>query len=209
MKLYAISDLHLSYPENRDALATIPYYPEDWLIIAGDIGESEAHFHYAFSILSKRFATLIWTPGNHDLWCHPLANGLRGEEKYQNLVRICHEYGVITPDEPYPEWRGEGISCYLAPLFLLYDYSFRPPEVAYDEALHWAHDSGLMCKDEFYLNPRPYLSVPHWCNERYNYTYAKLQALPRDKPMILINHYPLHAEPLNYVLSILHYEGVE
>ena len=40
MRLLAISDLHIGYPENRayaDSLA--PADPEDWLIVAGDVGE--------------------------------------------------------------------------------------------------------------------------------------------------------------------------
>ena len=35
MQLYAISDLHLAYQENRQALAAMPPHLEDWLIVAG------------------------------------------------------------------------------------------------------------------------------------------------------------------------------
>jgi 3',5'-cyclic AMP phosphodiesterase CpdA len=40
MRLLAISDLHIGYQENRayaDSLA--PADPDDWLIVAGDVGE--------------------------------------------------------------------------------------------------------------------------------------------------------------------------
>ena len=39
MKLYAISDLHLGYEINREALKALPPHPDDWLIVAGDVGE--------------------------------------------------------------------------------------------------------------------------------------------------------------------------
>ena len=90
MQLYAISDLHLAYKENREALAALPPHREDWLIVAGDVGETEAHLRFALTILTERFAQVLWTPGNHDLWTIP-ANGheLRGEAKYRQLVAIC------------------------------------------------------------------------------------------------------------------------
>jgi len=38
--LLAVSDLHLSYPENREVLDGIrPDSEDDWLIVAGDVGE--------------------------------------------------------------------------------------------------------------------------------------------------------------------------
>ena len=122
MHLYAISDLHLAYAENRQALATMPPHPDDWLIVAGDIGETETHLRYALDILTRRFARLLWTPGNHDLWTLPnVAGDQRGAAKYQQMVAICRDYGVLTPEDPYVAWPGAGAPCLLAPLFLLYD----------------------------------------------------------------------------------------
>ncbi|MCB0127306.1 MAG: metallophosphoesterase, partial [Caldilineaceae bacterium] len=71
MNLYAISDLHLGYSVNRQALAQLPAYPNDWLIVAGDVGETEAQFVDALQLLTSRFAQVLWVPGNHDLWTLP------------------------------------------------------------------------------------------------------------------------------------------
>ena len=68
MKLWAISDLHLANRGNRAALVALPARPEDWLIVAGDVGETEAHLRLALELLIPRFARLLWVPGNHDLW---------------------------------------------------------------------------------------------------------------------------------------------
>jgi 3',5'-cyclic AMP phosphodiesterase CpdA len=195
MKLYALSDLHLGYQENRQALEALPAYPEDWLIVAGDVGETIALHQYAFSHLSKRFAQLIWVPGNHDLWTFPSASQAekqaRGEEKYRQLLAICREYGVLTPEDPYVVWRGEGLPALLVPLFLLYDYSFRPADIPLENALAWAEETHVLCTDEALLHPDPYPSRIAWCHARCAATEQRLQKEIAGGPVVLINHFPL------------------
>ena len=102
MKLYALGDLHLRYEVTREALAAMPAYPDDWLIIAGDAGETEQHLRFALAILSRRFARLLWVPGNHELWTVPAhPDEPRGEAKYRRLVALCRDYGVLTPEDPF------------------------------------------------------------------------------------------------------------
>ena len=64
MKLYAISDLHLDYAINREALQALPSHPEDWLILGGDLGHTEDELHFALRLLTQRFQRLFWVPGN-------------------------------------------------------------------------------------------------------------------------------------------------
>lgn len=195
MKLYAISDLHLKYQTNRQALEALPSHPEDWLIVAGDIGETFALHRYAFSILTQRFAQVVWVPGNHDLWTLSSAyfeeNHKRGEAKYQQLVAICHEYGVLTPEDPYVIWPGEGVSAMLVPLFLLYDYSFRPDDIPYEHALAWAAETDVVCTDEVLLYPDPYPSRTDWCSARCAATEKRLREEVSNVPVVFINHFPL------------------
>jgi 3',5'-cyclic AMP phosphodiesterase CpdA len=195
MKLYAISDLHLYNVINREALKALPPHREDWLILAGDTGETEEHLHFALSILTRRFERLFWVPGNHDLWTLPSdKSGLRGESKYMRLVSICRDYGVTTPEDHYVLWPGEGPACLLAPLFILYDYSFRPDHVSEDEAIEWAAESGVMCADEALLHPDPYPSRASWCAARCLYTESRLRCASSEAPLILINHFPLRQD---------------
>ncbi|MFN8443042.1 MAG: metallophosphoesterase [Caldilineaceae bacterium] len=192
MKLYAISDLHLSHLANRQALLSLPAYPEDWLIIAGDIGETEAHLIAALRVLTQRFARLLWTPGNHDLWTLPKdRNPLRGETKYRRLVQICRDFGVLTPEDPYVFWPGASKPYLLAPIFLLYDYSFRPDHVTAEDALAWAAESDVVCADEAVLHPDPYPSRADWCAARCHYTLRRLEAVANQGELVLINHFPL------------------
>jgi len=194
MKLYAISDLHLANKANFQALEALPPHPEDWLILAGDIGELDDHLKYALMLLRYRFKQLVWVPGNHDLWSLPShPNQLRGEARYRRLVSICRQYGVLTPEDPYATWQGS----LLIPMFLLYDYSFRPPHVPVEKAVEWAVESGVVCTDEELLQPDPYESRSAWCVARCRYTEERLKKESSQKPgtpLVLINHFPLRQD---------------
>ncbi len=197
MKLYAISDLHLDHPINAQALEALPAYSEDWLILAGDTCSTIENLRFALNQLTQRFAQVIWVPGNHDLWTGIGDIEVRGEKKYQQLVSVCHEFGVLTPEDPYPLWIGEGGTHYLIPLFILYDYSFRPDYIALESAVDWAKQSGIVCTDEYYLDPSPYSSRIDWCQARCDYSEHRLEQIPSNIPRILINHYPLREDLVN------------
>ena len=127
-RLLAVSDLHVAYPQNRHLVEELrPRSAGDWLLVAGDVGERLPDIEWALRTLSERFARVVWAPGNHDLWTHrtdPVR--LRGEERYRRLVGFCQRLGVLTPEDPYQVWDGPGGPVRIVPLFLLYDYSFRP-----------------------------------------------------------------------------------
>ena len=195
VKLYAISDLHVGYEANQQLWATLPDHADDWLILAGDLGETEDHLQFALGVATARFARVLWVPGNHELWTMPRnRDGLRGERLYQRCVEICRERGVATPEDPYPLWPGDGPPCVLAPLFLLYDYTFHPDDVADADALAWARASGIECTDEHLLHPDPHASRADWCRARVAATRARLDAIPADRATVLINHFPLRRE---------------
>jgi len=64
MKLFAISDLHLANKSNKEALMNNSEHTEDWLILAGDNGETIEHINIALTILSQKFKQIVWVPGN-------------------------------------------------------------------------------------------------------------------------------------------------
>jgi 3',5'-cyclic AMP phosphodiesterase CpdA len=192
-RLLAISDLHLNHRINREALATIGEHPDDWLIVAGDIGERAEHLRIALDILVPRFARLIWTPGNHDLWTNSTGtpgSTTVGQARYDELVDICRSRGVITPEDPYVEWPGAP-GTVVVPMFLLFDYTFRPEGITAEQAIPWARESGVVSGDELMLDPSPHASRADWCRARCDATEARLNALPVDSRTVLINHWPL------------------
>ncbi|WP_344264892.1 metallophosphoesterase [Streptomyces sodiiphilus] len=197
-KLFAVSDLHVAYRENRELVDALrPESGDDWLIIAGDVAEKWADVEWALRALSRRFGTVVWAPGNHELWSHPQDPvRLRGEERYLALVELCRSLGIHTPEDPYPQWRGEGGPVTVAPLFVLYDYSFRASGAATkEESLRLAYEAGIVCTDEHHLHPDPYPSRDAWCRARVAYTEDRLRGIDPDRRTILVNHFPLVREP--------------
>jgi 3',5'-cyclic AMP phosphodiesterase CpdA len=195
MNLYALSDLHLSYELNRQALLEIRGRPNDWLILAGDVGDKHSHLEFAFKFLCGRFRQLIWVPGNHELWTLPSSGDtLRGQYRYNELVKLCRSYGVLTPEDPYPVVTFGQREVRIAPLFLLYDYSFRPSNVSLAAAVEWAGESGVFCADEVLLHSDPYSGKIEWCNARCDLTEARLEGCRDGTSTILINHFPLRED---------------
>jgi 3',5'-cyclic AMP phosphodiesterase CpdA len=197
-RLLAVSDLHVGYPENRALVQGLrPGSASDWLVVAGDVGELMADIEWALGLLSERFATVVWVPGNHDLWTHRREpDPLRGQQRYRRLVELCRGLGVVTPEDPYPVWDGPGGPARVVPLFLLYDYSFLPDGVTTKAgALALAYRTGVVCTDERFLYPDPYPSREEWCRARVEETQLRLGELDSSLPNILVNHFPLVREP--------------
>jgi 3',5'-cyclic AMP phosphodiesterase CpdA len=203
-KVLAVSDLHVGFRENREIVASLqPESVSDWLLVAGDVGEITADIEWALRVLSQRFAKVIWTPGNHELWtCRADPVKLRGEERYLYLVRLCRQLGVVTPEDPYPVWQGPDGPVVIVPLFLLYDYSFLPPgSMTAADGLARAYEAGVVCTDEILLHPDPYPSRAAWCDARVLATERRLTALASGTPTVLMNHFPLIRE----ATTLLHY----
>ncbi|MED7953006.1 metallophosphoesterase family protein [Kitasatospora sp. NPDC058201] len=200
--LLATSDLHVGYAENRAVVDRLyPGSADDWLIVAGDIAERFEDIARVLRLLSERFAKVVWAPGNHELWTptdDPVQ--LRGDARYRAVVELCRSLGVSTPEDPYPVWTGPGGPVAVAPLFVLYDYTFRPRGTTTKaDALAAAYAAGVVCTDEFLLHPDPYPDRDSWCRARLAVTEARLTALDPAVPTVLVNHFPLRRDP-TYVL---------
>jgi predicted phosphodiesterase len=197
-RLLALGDLHVTHPENRAIVQGLRAERDaDWLIVCGDVSDTLAEVEWALSLLADRFAKVVWVPGNHELWSTPDEEPrLRGESRYHQLVKLCREAGVLTPEDPYPVWHGEGGPLVVAPLFLLYDYSFSVNIAPTSEqALALAYEAGVVCSDEFLLHPDPYPSRAAWCHARVRYSEARLLACDPEVPLAIVNHFPLIDAP--------------
>jgi 3',5'-cyclic AMP phosphodiesterase CpdA len=196
-RLLAVSDLHVRYPENRAIVEGLAGSPQDWLIVAGDVAEHVDDVAWALGLLRERFARVIWVPGNHELWTRtrdPLA--LRGEHRYRHLVDLCRALDVLTPEDPFPVWTGAGGPATVAPLFLLYDYSFLPAGTSTaEEGLAAAYAAGVVCTDEHLLAPDPYPDRAGWCAARVADAERRLEACDPSVPTVLVNHWPLTRLP--------------
>jgi 3',5'-cyclic AMP phosphodiesterase CpdA len=196
LRLLAVSDVHVRQPDNRafiEGLGGRGEHEADWLILAGDLGESEDDLDFVLGVLAPRFARLVWVPGNHELWTLP-PSSTRGARRYEALCDVCRRHGAACPEDPYPRWPGPGPDTVVAPLFLLYDYSFAPDGMAPDAAVAWAAEADVVCSDEVVLHPDPYPSRQAWCEARLRATEARLDALGPGVQTVLVNHFPLRRE---------------
>jgi predicted phosphodiesterase len=191
-RLLAISDLHLSREAARAALVNLSPHADDWLIVAGDLADTPEQITFGFAQLAQKFAKVIWTPGNHDLWTIPSSRtSSRGVFLYDLLIEIARDFGIITPEDPYPIFVHETGPLVLAPLFILYDYSFRPSSISENDVYAWAEEASCVCADEVLLHPDPYSGRADWRRARVEETIARLATLPPAAETVLINHFPL------------------
>lgn len=196
--LFAVSDLHVSYAENQAIVDRLEAESDDdWLIVAGDVGEIFDDIERTLRLLRRRFREVIWSPGNHELWTHSLDPvRLRGEHRYRALVDMCRENGVHTPEDEYPVFASAEGPVTVAPLFLLYDYSFRAPGTnSKEESLRKAYETGVVCTDETMLHADPYPDRESWCRARVSATERRLAALGPQARTVLVNHWPLLRAP--------------
>ncbi|CAJ2502042.1 Uu.00g048950.m01.CDS01 [Anthostomella pinea] len=196
MKLYAIGDLHLGYELNKKALQELTPHPGDGLILCGDVGETAEHLELAFTAAKANFDEVFWCPGNHELYTLTTKTELKGEDKYAECVDIARKHGVRTPEDDFYRWEGEGGPALIAPIFTLYDYSFRPAHVSREGALKWAEEADTVATDEFILHPDPHASRDDWCRALVGKTERKLEEAARvgGLPLIIANHWPLRED---------------
>ena len=196
--LLATSDLHVGHRDNRALVQELrPGNDEDWLIVAGDVGERMDDIGWALELLAGRFARVVWVPGNHELWTSRAEQPpYRGVARYERLVELCRGLGVLTPEDEYQPWPGPDGPVLVVPMFLLYDYSFLAPGAAdRQRSLEIARAAGIVCSDEFLLDPDPYPTREDWCWARVAQTEKRLAALDPELPLVLVNHWPLSREP--------------
>ena len=194
MRLWAIADLHLAAEANRAGLLALGNYPDDWLIVGGDVCEGIELFAEALGWLTRRFARVIWVPGNHELWLTDRWAGPRSSvAKYAALVAAARRLGVLTPEDPFVAWPPTG--DVIVPLFTLYDYSFRPEAVALADVVSWAAELRNVAADEHLINPAPFSGIGAWCAQRCDETELRLaRELGAEARTILVGHFPLRQD---------------
>ena len=121
MRIFALSDIHIDYEENRKWISGLSTndYKNDILVLAGDITDHIYSIEKIFRNLKKIFSEILYVPGNHDLW---VQRGETGDsfEKLKRLGKMSLETGIRM--KPY---HTNGLS--IIPLYGWYDYTFGLP----------------------------------------------------------------------------------
>jgi len=121
MRIFAISDLHVDYAENERWVTQLSTwdYQQDVLICAGDVAHTTSDVAKALLALRNRFNSVVYLPGNHELWVKH-EPGKTSLEKFQEIMRLAAESGVQTQPLHLKE-------VSLVPVLAWYDYSFGSP----------------------------------------------------------------------------------
>ena len=122
MRFFAVSDIHVDYPENLQWVKAIDAekYAEDVLILAGDVTDDLALLGRVLELLQRKFKEVLFVPGNHELW-------LREEdvdcslEKFSVIEKLCASQGVKTDVTHFDK-------VSVVPLYSWYDFSFGEPD---------------------------------------------------------------------------------
>ncbi|RYE39482.1 MAG: metallophosphoesterase [Hyphomicrobiales bacterium] len=123
MRVFAISDLHTDYEGNAAWVASLPIddFRNDVLIVAGDITDSPTLFAHTLEQLVRRFAKVVFVPGNHDLWVARHGKPADSLWKFAEVQRIALSCGACVGP-----WHRDGVT--VIPLHGWYDGSFGTPD---------------------------------------------------------------------------------
>lgn len=117
MRIFAVSDLHADFRENRrrlDAVSAVEHR-DDALIVAGDVADGEGVLRDTLAWLAGRFREVFFVPGNHELWVREGEGDSVG--KFHEVLAACEALGVRTRPA---RAGGAGV----VPLFSWYHASF-------------------------------------------------------------------------------------
>ncbi len=123
MRVFAVSDLHVDYEPNAAWVTQLSLsdYRHDVLILAGDISDHPDRLRTCIEHLARRFAHVLFVPGNHDLWVARNATpGMDSFGKFEQVQRQVREAGAST--EVFRHGRVR-----IVPLLGWYDGSFGEP----------------------------------------------------------------------------------
>ncbi|MEW6755769.1 MAG: metallophosphoesterase [Candidatus Latescibacterota bacterium] len=132
MRLFALSDLHVDFAANAEALRSLAgaEHRGDALIVAGDVAHRLELVRDTLGFLRACFARVFYVPGNHEVWVW----GSRGDSlvQFHRVLEACRQVGVHTsPAEAAGHW--------VVPLFSWYDASLADPVAPDAEPLQgWA-----------------------------------------------------------------------
>ncbi|MEM7184495.1 MAG: metallophosphoesterase [Spirochaetota bacterium] len=123
MKIFATSDVHIDYKQNRKWLFQLSpsQYSKDILILAGDLTDDLSLLEESFAKLASVFYKVLYVPGNHELWVvRDSTTRIDSLQKFDFILQLAKKCGILT--EPV-----HLANVSIVPLFSWYDYSFGSP----------------------------------------------------------------------------------
>ena len=122
MRVFALSDLHVDYPQNMRWVKNLSAtdFRQDTILLAGDLTHEVKRLQETFDLFLARFAQVFFVPGNHELWLLK-SSSQDSLAKFEEIRRLCGAMGVLTQ----PMRLSGTASVWIVPLFSWYT---RPEE---------------------------------------------------------------------------------
>ncbi|MBB3610659.1 metallophosphoesterase [Rhizobium sp. BK602] len=192
MRVFAVSDIHLDYEENRHWLLNLSDvdYRSDILILAGDISNETRLIEWCFISLQRKFLKVCFVPGNHDLWVSR-NQGMTSFDKFRSLGQLAKEHQICT--EAYHDG-----PLSIVPLLGWYDYSFGLPN---EQLLRsWVDFRACLWPDKmsvaditahFLRLNQPVLSVQNDVVISFSHFVPRIDLMPEQIPMRYRYVYPV------------------
>jgi Icc-related predicted phosphoesterase len=171
MRVFAISDLHTDFKENRLVVEGLPNntFNRDALIVAGDIADRLGIIESTLALLRSKFRQVCYVPGNHELWVRDEAYD--SMEKLRRVLEMCRRINVETNPVRIGGLR-------VVPLLSWYDREFDSDDDRDIEELEgWA---------DFYFCKWPD-GVDDVCQTFLDINEANIR--PSDEPVISFSHF--------------------
>lgn len=121
MRIFALSDVHIDYEENRLWIEDLSNedYRQDILILAGDLTDQTELLENCFKSLSRKFYRVLFVAGNHDLWV--MRDNIDSSiEKFHLINQIAEQQGIMLDLFEHQD-------VLIVPFLSWYDYSFGQP----------------------------------------------------------------------------------
>ena len=191
MRVFAVSDIHIDYQENKQWILDLSSsdYQQDILILAGDISDKLALLEWCFNQLERKFYKVIFVPGNHELWVNRDKH-LNSIEKFNKIYQLTLDSGIAI--EPF-----HFNSITIVPLFSWYDYTFGEPDnqllkIWVDfRACSWPEGMSMTGITEFFLNKnKPYLNLSNDTLISFSHFLPRIDLMPPYIPMKYRYLYP-------------------
>ena len=92
--MYLISDVHFD-GQNRAFIEHMPNKKDEnsILVVAGDVGEKLDDVERCFRLCTKKFDTVFYSFGNHELWCTE-RDETCSYEKIKSVFEVCEKCGA-------------------------------------------------------------------------------------------------------------------
>ena len=193
MQVYAVSDIHVDYPENHQWIMAISSedYRNDVLLLAGDVSDNLDMLAEVLAHLVTCFAQVFFVPGNHDLWVRKQDYSC-SLEKLAAIEELCASLGVKTETEHLP-----GVS--IVPMHSWYDFSFGIPDRYLRRAwrdfraCQWPEhlDNEEAITQHFLARNEAHLNVESECVISFSHFLPRLDVMPEQIPQHRRKVYPV------------------